>query len=318
MDFIGNISKIKIDLDVSFEELEKNQTKKNIENTKHNVDKLIEYFVAFSQDLLMNLRETEEKLKLKLKTDNCIDKHELEKCTRKIKECEHKIQEIDEILSESDDKYSTIEQINKKLETENIKLTKKIEKITQECKEKPEQTELPSKKCTDLEKKIKEIQKELEETKSELQFVPDCDIHISKLKLLEDKNKEILNDIITLQQNIQEIEEINKGLNITNVKIENEKSELIRQLKDITDEIEEQRLTILKHKDKIDKQKSESLHHELGLVGKNLECQLLKDEVIKYIDKNKKLEEDLNVLGARLKTSVDKSKTIIRDTQRLL
>jgi len=316
MDFIDNISKIKTNLDKSFEELEQNITKKNIENTKHNVDKLIEYFVAFSQDLLMNLKETEENLKLK--KDNCVDRNELVKCENKIKECEHQIQEKDKLLSESDDECSNIEQTRKKLETENIQLTKKIEKITNECKEKPEQVELPSKKCTDLEKKIKEIQKELEETKSKLQSVPDCDIHISKLKLLEEKNKEILNDIITLQQNIQEIEEINKGLNITNVKIENEKSELIRQLKDITDEIEEQRLTIAKHKDKIDDQKSESLHHELGIVGKNLECQLLKDEVIKYVDKNKKLEEDLNVLGARIKTSVDKSKTIIRNTQRLL
>ena len=83
MDFIGNISKIKTDLDRSFEELEQNVNKENIENTKHNVDKLIEYFVAFSQDLLSNLKETEENLKLK--TDNCVDKHELEKCEHKIK-----------------------------------------------------------------------------------------------------------------------------------------------------------------------------------------------------------------------------------------
>ena len=316
MDFIGNISKIKTDLDRSFEELEQNVNKENIENTKHNVDKLIEYFVAFSQDLLSNLKETEEQLKLK--TDNCVDKQELEKCEHKIKELQHRIQESDKVLTESDDECSNIEKNRKKLEIENVQLTKKIEKITKECEEKREQTELPSKKCTDLEKKIKEIQIELEETKSELQSVPDCDIHISKLKLLEEKNKEILNDIVTLQQNIQEIEEINKGLNITNVKIENEKSELIRQLKDITDEIEEQRLTIAKHMDKIEEQKSQSLHHELGLVGKNLECQQLRDEINKYVDKNKKLERDLNVLGERLKTSVDKSKTIIRDTQKML
>ena len=45
---------------------------------------------------------------------------------------------------------------------------------------------------------------------------------------------------------------------------------------------------------------------------------VVKDEVIKYMDKNKKLEEELNMLSNRLKISVDKSKTIIRDTQNML
>lgn len=253
MEFIDNITRIKKKLDASFEDLEIHMTKNNIDKTRHNVHELITYFIEFNQDITSDLEDTKEKLKLK--TNTCVDRHELENCTRKIKECE---------------------------------------------------------------KKIKEIQTQLEETKTELESKSDCESHISKLKALEEKNKGILNDMNALQQSIQELEEINKELNIKNVKIEYEKSELIKQLRDITDEIDEQRLTIAKHMEKIDEQKTQSLQQELGLVGKNLECQQLKDEVIKYINKNKKLEEELNMLSKRLKISVDKSKTIIRDTQKLL
>jgi hypothetical protein len=265
MDITDNILKTKNHLYESLKKLEDNVTKDNIKHVKSYADKLIEYFVAFSQDLYHSLHETEEKLKAK--SENCIDRNELDRCKDKVEKLLINIADKDNIISDAEEK-----------------------------------------------------QRELEETKNKLQHKSDCDScdsHISRVKILEEKNKGILDELISLGENIKELEQINTGLVQKNRLIESEKLELIKKLRDISDEIEEQRLLIMKYINKIDEQKSESLQSELEKVGKNLECQQLRDEVQKYIEKNKKLEKNLQSLGDRLKDSVGKSERIIKDTQKL-
>lgn len=317
MNITDNILKTKNHLDESLKKLEDNVTKDNIKHVKSYADKLIEYFVAFSQDLYSSLHETEEKLKAK--SENCIDRHELDRCKDKVEKLLINIADKDNIISDAEEKQKDYDKIERELRKKNDELNKKIEKITEDCDKKSDELAI-SVNCKALEEKIRDIQRELEETKNELRNKPDCDScdsHISRVNMLEEKNKEILNELISLGENIKGLEQINTGLVQKNKLIESEKLELIRKLRDISDEIEEQRLLIMKYTNKIDEQKSESLQSELEKVGKNLECQQLRDEVQKYIEKNKKLEINLQSLGDRLKDSVGKSERIIKDTQKL-
>ena len=57
--------------------------------------------------------------------------------------------------------------------------------------------------------------------------------------------------------------------------------------------------------------KQEKTLSDINVVGKNIECQNLKDAVLEYIKKNEQLEKDLSEMNTKLISFIEKSKEIL-------
>ena len=105
-----------------------------------------------------------------------------------------------------------------------------------------------------------------------------------------------------------------------------EHQNLKNQLKDIIDELEplKNELDILKQNqisslessslaDELAEVKQEKTLSDINVVGKNIECQQLKDAMLDYIKKNEQLEKDLSEMHTKLISFIETSKDILEN-----
>jgi hypothetical protein len=305
-----NILIVKDEIFDSLEQLTQNEIKEILQS---NITSLIQQFMTFSSILVQQCESTSS-----LKDD-------------KITELTTQIKEQNKLFEDADLENVNLKKINDDLKKQNIKLSKDIEKIKEKHDEQTCDVEC-EKQCDEIRKSLNKIKKDYEILQKEYAAKSDCDTEITGLtKRNEQDIQKHIEQISKLISEIEKIELINTKLKNENDQLKKDNIDLLsnhqilkNQLKDIIDELEPLRheLDILKQNqtssfessslaDELAEVKQEKTLSDINVVGKNIECQQLKDVMLDYIKKNEQLEKDLSEMHTKLISFIETSKDIL-------
>lgn len=313
-----NILIVKYEIFSSLEQLTQNEIKENLQS---NITSLIQQFITFSSILVQQCESTSS-----LK-DN------------KITQLKTQLEKQNKLVEDADSENVQLKETNDDLEKQNIKLSTDIEKI----KEKQDEQEKQScdieceKQCDEIRKSLNKIKKDYEilqkEYVAKLDAVKsDDDTELGLTKQNEQDIQKHIEEISKLISEVEKIELINTKLKNENDQLKKDNTHLLlehqnlkNQLKDIIDELENLRkeLDILKQEQPFNESSSladelaqvtqEKTLSDINVVGKNIECQQLKDAVLEYIKKNEQLEKDLSEMHTKLISFIETSKDILEN-----
>jgi hypothetical protein len=304
-----NILIVKDEIFSSLEQLTQNEIKENLQS---NITSLIQQFMTFSSILVQQCESTSS-----LKDD-------------KIIQLKTQLEEQNKLFEDADLENIQLKKTNDNLEKQNIKLSTDIEKIKQKYDEQSCDIEC-EKQCDEITKSLNKIKKDYEILQKEYAAKSDGNAESALIKRNEQDIQKHIEQISKLISEVEKIELINIRLKNENDQFKKDNTQLLlehqnlkNQLKDIIDELESlrQELDILK-KNQISSLESSSLADELAevkqektlsdinVVGKNIECQQLKDAMLDYIKKNEQLEKDLSEMHTKLISFIETSKDIL-------
>lgn len=301
----------KDDIFNSLEQLPQNEIKENLET---NIKFLIEKFTELTNISLSECESTNS-----LKDD-------------KIIQLKTQIEEQNKLFEDADLENVQLKKTNDDLEKQNIKLSKDIEKIKEKQDEQTCDIEC-EKQCDEIRKSLNKIKKDYEILQKDCAAKSDGDVEPSLVKQNEQDIQKHIEQISKLINEIEKIELINTKLKNENDQLKKDNTHLLlehqnlkNQLKDIIDELEplKNELDILKQNqisslessslaDELAEVKQEKTLSDINVVGKNIECQQLKDAMLDYIKKNEQLEKDLSEMHTKLISFIETSKDILEN-----
>ena len=310
-----NILIVKDEIFSSLDQLTQNEIKENLQS---NITSIIQYFMTFSSILVQQCESTSS-----LK-DN------------KITQLKTQLEEQNKLVEDADSENIQLKETNDDLEKQNIKLSKDIEKIKEKQNEKSCDIEC-EKQCDEIRKSLNKIKKDYEILQKEFATKLDAaksndDTELGLTKQNEQDIQKHIEQISKLISEVEKIELINTKLKNENDQLKKDNTHLLlehqnlkNQLKDIIDELEplKNELDILKQEQPFNESSSladelaqvtqEKTLSDINVVGKNIECQQLKDAVLEYIKKNEQLEKDLSEMHTKLISFIKTSKDILEN-----
>lgn len=301
----------KDDIFNSLEQLPQNEIKENLET---NIKFLIEKFTELTNISLSECESTNS-----LKDD-------------KIIQLKTQLEEQNKLFEDADLENVQLKKTNDDLEKQNIKLSKDIEKIKEKQDEQTCDIEC-EKQCDEIRKSLNKIKKDYEILQKDCAAKSDGSASPSLVKQNEQDIQKHIEQISKLINEIEKIELINTKLKNENDQLKKDNTHLLlehqnlkNQLKDIIDELEplKNELDILKQNqisslessslaDELAEVKQEKTLSDINVVGKNIECQQLKDAMLDYIKKNEQLEKDLSEMHTKLISFIETSKDILEN-----